>query len=244
MGELHGVPCDVEQCPYCGGQLLSCHCFGNGLDYVTFESSPGGVNVDLANPNPQDTGPLGKDTLRHLELAKGSMYDDVLKARTGPGALYGLGGNDLLVGGASSDGLDGGIGVDTASYADSVTGVSVDLGEPGKTQDTGAGSDAITDVENLVGSAHADALTGDDGANNIDGGGGTDSIAAKAGTVPTEQRRQWYKKYEEIVARDMPHLTLTNARKFFAVSSRFGGIDEEMDLAFNGNLSMSSVWVK
>jgi hypothetical protein len=42
----------------------------------------------------------------------------------------------------------------------------------------------------------------------------------------------------------MPHLTLTNAKKFFAISSRFGGIDEEMDLAFNGNPSMASVWVK
>jgi peptide/nickel transport system substrate-binding protein len=71
-----------------------------------------------------------------------------------------------------------------------------------------------------------------------------DKIAATAGAVPTEERRQWYKKYEEIVARDMPHLTLTNAKKFFAISNRFGGIDEELDLAFNGNLSMSNVWVK
>ena len=71
-----------------------------------------------------------------------------------------------------------------------------------------------------------------------------DAIAAKAAAVPLEERRQWYKKYEEIIARDMPHLTLTNAKKFFAISSRFGGIDEEMDLAFNGNPSMSSVWVK
>jgi len=71
-----------------------------------------------------------------------------------------------------------------------------------------------------------------------------DEIAAKAAAVPLDERRQWYKKYEEIIARDMPHLTLTNAKKFFAVSSRFGGIDEELDLAFNGNPSMSNVWVK
>jgi peptide/nickel transport system substrate-binding protein len=71
-----------------------------------------------------------------------------------------------------------------------------------------------------------------------------DAIAAKAAAVPLEERRQWYKQYEEIIARDMPHLTLTNAKKFFAISSRFGGIDEEMDLAFNGNPDMASVWVK
>jgi len=71
-----------------------------------------------------------------------------------------------------------------------------------------------------------------------------DAIAAKAAAVPLEERRQWYKQYEEIIARDMPHLTLTNAKKFFAISSRLGGIDEELDLAFNGNPSMASVWVK
>jgi peptide/nickel transport system substrate-binding protein len=71
-----------------------------------------------------------------------------------------------------------------------------------------------------------------------------DSIAAKAAAVPLEERRKWYKQYEEIIARDMPHLTLTNAKKFFAVSSRFGGIDEQLDLAFNGNPDMASVWVK
>ena len=71
-----------------------------------------------------------------------------------------------------------------------------------------------------------------------------DAIAAKAAAVPLDERRQWYKQYEEIIARDMPHLTLTNAKKFFAISSRFGGIDEEMDLAFNGNPDMASVWVK
>src|SRR4051812_10047684 len=38
---------------------------GNNFDTVTFETSPKGVNADLANPNPQDNGPMGKDTLRH-----------------------------------------------------------------------------------------------------------------------------------------------------------------------------------
>lgn len=71
-----------------------------------------------------------------------------------------------------------------------------------------------------------------------------DALAIKASSVPDEQRRQWYKPYAEIVARDLPHITLTSTKKFFAVSNRFGGIDAEMDLAFSGNPSMSEVWIK
>jgi Ca2+-binding RTX toxin-like protein len=152
----------------------------NNFDYVSFETATAGVNADLANPNPQDNGALGKDTLQHLEVVKGSQYDDVLTARNGPGGLFGLGGNDLLVGGEASDGLDGGPGVDTASYARSANGVAVDLGIA-KTQNTRAGNDTLTDVENLVGGAYADDLTGNDGPNTIVAGSGKDSVSGRGG---------------------------------------------------------------
>ena len=59
----------------------------------------------------------------------------------------------------------GPLGIDTASYAASSSGVAVNLA-------AGAGSggdaqgDTLANIENLIGSAYADALTGDAGANS------------------------------------------------------------------------------
>jgi Ca2+-binding RTX toxin-like protein len=154
---------------------------GVNLDTVNFQTSLTGVSVDLANPNPQDNGALGKDQFKSIEAVTGSEHDDVLKARDGGSGLFGMGGNDLLVGSPYNDGIQGGTGGDTVSYERSPTGVTVDLGITDKSQMTDAGHyDSLADVENLVGSPHADELAGDAGPNTIDGGGGADSIVGKA----------------------------------------------------------------
>jgi Ca2+-binding RTX toxin-like protein len=156
---------------------------GSKTDWITFQTSLTGVTVDLSNPDPQDNGALGKDTYKSIEVVEGSQHDDVLMARNGNTGLYGMGGDDLLVASPYTDGLDGGPGNDTVSYARSPNGVSIDLGiADGTSQITGgSGYDGITAVENLIGSPQPDVLTGDGGPNTIDGGGGPDSISGKGG---------------------------------------------------------------
>src|SRR5258706_15697760 len=94
-------------------------------------------------------------------------------ARSNP--LGGGAGNDTLDGGAGDDTLDGGAGTDTASYGSAGSGVTVSLAIAGAQNTVGAGSDTLIGLENLTGSSFNDVLTGDAGANVLDGGAGTDT---------------------------------------------------------------------
>jgi Ca2+-binding RTX toxin-like protein len=72
--------------------------------------------------------------------------------------------------------MDGGpAGSDTASYADATAAVTVSLAHQGSAQNTiGAGSDTLSNFENLTGSARNDTLTGDGNANILSGLAGND----------------------------------------------------------------------
>jgi Tol biopolymer transport system component len=111
---------------------------------------------------------------------------------TGHAAIDGYGngednqitGNDAantIAGRSGNDTLNGGAGNDTASYDDATSAVTVDLSVTSAQQTGGAGIDTLTNVENLVGSAHADHLTGSSSANTLDGGAGADTMTGAAG---------------------------------------------------------------
>ncbi|HEV7660426.1 MAG TPA: VCBS domain-containing protein [Allosphingosinicella sp.] len=96
-------------------------------------------------------------------------------------------GNDVLLGTIASDTLNGGADNDTASFVNafsggSTTGVTVDLNVQGVAQNTvAAGNDILIGIENLIGSALNDTLTGDGNDNFIEGGLGNDTLVGGLG---------------------------------------------------------------
>jgi Ca2+-binding RTX toxin-like protein len=165
---------------------------GGGSDYASYQSDTA-VTVSLAIVGSQDTVGAGTDTLTNIEnLIGSSTGGDTLTGDDNANQLLGLGGadtlrggggNDSLDGGDGNDSFDGGAGHDTVTYASAAAGVTVSLAILGAQQNTGGGDDDtfIGGVENLVGSSHADTLTGDGGPNQLFGGGDNDTLNGGGG---------------------------------------------------------------
>lgn len=146
-----------------------------GSDYGDTLSGDGGGNWFYGNAgNDKLIGQGGNDVLI------GGLGDDTIDGGEGNDWLYGGDGNDLLAPGAGIDAVLGEGGSDTVSYAGADGGVVVDLAN--SADNTGwAFGDLIVGVENVLGSALADSLRGDGGANTIDGGAGDDWLFGRGG---------------------------------------------------------------
>jgi Ca2+-binding RTX toxin-like protein len=174
---------------------------GDGNDTANFAAATLALNVDLANAavdkitNVENlVGGSGNDTVygtvgdNYLagaggndflsgrdgyDILEGGAGDDTLSGGIGVDELYGEDGNDIfqltVVG---EDGVDGGLGTDTASFASAPVGVAADLDNP---------LHLLASIENLTGGAGADTLSGSALANRIDGGSGNDILAARGG---------------------------------------------------------------
>jgi len=141
---------------------------GGGINTVSYAHAASGVTVRLALQGQQNTGGAGVDTLSNFQNLTGSAFNDTLE---------GDGGNNVL---------DGGGGTNTVSYAHAASGVTVSLALQGQTQNTGgAGTDILSNFQNVGGSNFADHLTGDAGDNVIDGGSGGSDVLDGGGGVNT-----------------------------------------------------------
>ena len=144
------------------------------------------LTIDLGKATPQNTG-FGTDTIVNVENAEGADQDDTLVGSAGPNRLAGGGGTNLLEGKGGDDELEGsGASVDTVSYADAPSGVSVDLAS--KIASGGDGTDALNNIDNVIGSRFGDNLTGNDEANVLTPGLGGDIVRALGGNDTVQIR--------------------------------------------------------
>lgn len=144
---------------------------GTGIDLIDTgsgaDSVSGGDGADLIESG------SGDDTV------DGGSGDDLILGGSGDDSLMGSTGNDTLVGESGDDTIDGGPGVDTSSYAFAPSGINADLAAG--TATGGADNDQMISIEQLVGSPHADVLTGDSADNLIEARGGDDQIDGRTG---------------------------------------------------------------
>ena len=135
-----------------------------GFDTVSYLDATGAVSINLATNTV--TGAAGTDTLVSIEKVIGSQYGDT---------ITGSAGDDVIDAGpgtaADADTINGGAGNDTVSYASAATGKTVNLATG-----TSSDGDTLVSIENIVGTASGDSLTGDGGDNVIEGGLGDDLL--------------------------------------------------------------------
>ena len=159
----------------------------HGTDEVD-DDFTGTAGVDLMlglGGNDMLKGGAGADTLF------GGAQHDILKGGAGADTLYGGRGDDTLEGGADGDTFDGGAGSDTISYAgyvdndDPTAGIDVNLAKNFFSKGDAAGDSiaagALRSIENLIGSAGNDRLSGDREVNTLTGGLGDDYFYGNAG---------------------------------------------------------------
>ncbi|MFN7169072.1 MAG: S8 family serine peptidase [Pannonibacter sp.] len=154
---------------------------GAGIDMVTYSASTAGVTVDLATSKGLG-GFADGDLLTNVESLTGALsFANTLKGNSGANTLSGGNGNDLLAGREGGDTLNGGNGVDTADYSESNVGITVNLNLTTGQSGGHAQGDILIGIENIVGSAFADTLTGDINANALSAGAGDDILIGGAG---------------------------------------------------------------
>ncbi|WP_372095064.1 hypothetical protein [Tistrella mobilis] len=152
---------------------------GTGNDTADYAGATAGVTVDLVTGGTR--GDAAGDVFVSIERVHATIFADTLAGGVDAEDLHGLGGNDILIGRAGADRLDGGTGIDTASYAGSLRAVTVDL-LTGRGKDGDAEGDILLSIENLDGSnGNGDSLVGNSSANRLRGLGGNDVLTGGAG---------------------------------------------------------------
>jgi Ca2+-binding RTX toxin-like protein len=136
---------------------------GTGVDTASYASSPSAVTVSLLTGTGHG-GDAEGDTLIGIENLIGSAFNDVFEGNSG------------------ANRFDARLGIDTVTYARSAAGITVNLASTSAQVSGGdASGDVLLSVENIIGSAFDDTLTGNSLANILTGGAGNDVLNGGTG---------------------------------------------------------------
>ena len=151
------------------------------IEDIIVQTNGGGDTVNVS-------GDFGSTDLHTSTITvQGGAGGDTVNA-SGLASTHGISftgdaGNDTFVSSnaGGNDTFDGGANTDTIDFSHvTLNGVTVNLGTT-TAQTTGAGLDTIRNVENVVGTAAADTITGNDSDNVLSGGGGADTLKGGIG---------------------------------------------------------------
>ncbi|MBM6582424.1 hypothetical protein ILT44_19650 [Microvirga sp. BT689] len=70
-----------------------------------------------------------------------------------------------------------------------------------------------------------------------------DKVALDASAAPVGQQKPFYKKYAEIIARDLNQLALADSKVFEAVSTDLKGLDAQFNFSFNTHPNWAEAWL-
>ncbi|WP_428667601.1 beta strand repeat-containing protein [Reyranella sp.] len=155
---------------------------GTNIDTLTYSDAAAAITVSLGVTIAQNTGGAGTDTVSAFENLTGSAFNDALTGDGNANVIQGGSSDDTIEGGAGNDTLDGGAGTgDTLKCASATSAITVSLAVATAQVTGGAGTDTVSNFENVTGSAYNDVLTGNVSNNVMDGGTGADTMTGGAG---------------------------------------------------------------
>lgn len=124
---------------------------GNGgFDAVDYGDATASVTINLLQGFAQGDATIGRDTLREIDLVVGGSAADIFLGSSADEQFEGRAGNDRI---------DGGAGIDRAIYDTATTTVTASLAT-GIAESAELGRDTLIGIEQLVGGAAGDTLTG------------------------------------------------------------------------------------
>ncbi len=160
---------------------------GGGNDTVESFREDGSF-IELSSGNDVYVGRgFGSFSSERADSIFGGTGLDTMAFETFKSDYFGGGGNDTFFSVGWQNGIYGGSGIDTVSYEPRVdnstlgsSGVTINLA----TQIVNTGTfrqEVLSSIENAVGSARGDVISGSSGANKLTGGGGLDVLTGGGG---------------------------------------------------------------